>query len=81
MQVITHSVVVIIHLLQRPTSDEPDATKYIDDRYRGVYCAGTPYIKGEFVTHRGSLWHCCKDYDGDSFSYDAFTLCVKGEKK
>ena len=63
------------------TSDEPNATKYIDDRYRGVYSAGTPYIKGEFVTHRGSLWHCSKDYDGDSFSYDAFTLCVKGEKK
>lgn len=44
--------------------------------YQGVFKAEKQYQAGEFVTHKGSLWHCEKDHSGE-FSYENFKLAQK----
>lgn len=55
--------------LNRPS----DALKAI---YQGVFSADKEYTAGNFITYKGSLWHCDSKHIG-SFNYDNFTLAVK----
>ena len=60
-------------------AQEPaDSQKYFEDKYKGVFKTDKEYVKGEFVTHKGSLWYCEKDHLGE-FTHDDFKLCVKGK--
>lgn len=61
------------------TSKSSDAQKTFDTFYRGVFSDSEQYLKGQFVTHKGSLWHCEKDHIGE-FDYSSFKLCAKGTK-
>lgn len=46
--------------------------------YRGVFDRDASYKSGDFVTHKGSVWHCNAATDGDApGSSDAWTLAVK----
>ncbi len=61
------------------SSKKSDDQKSFDSLYRGVFSDSEPYQKGQFVTHKGSLWHCEKDHTGE-FNHSSFKLCVKGAK-
>ncbi len=56
-----------------------DAQKSFDSLYQGVFSVNEKYQMGQFVTHKGSLWHCEKDHTGE-FDHANFKLCVKGAK-
>lgn len=46
--------------------------------YRGVFDRDASYKSGDFVTHKGSVWHCNAATDGDApGASDAWTLAVK----
>ena len=60
-------------------AQEPaDSQKYFEDKYKGVFKTDNEYVKGDFVTHKGSLWYCEKYHLGE-FTHDDFKLCVKGK--
>ncbi|WP_291370113.1 MULTISPECIES: phage portal protein [unclassified Acinetobacter] len=44
--------------------------------YKGVFGSDQLYTTGQFVTHKGSLWHCEKDHSGE-FSHENFKLAQK----
>ncbi|MBI1450334.1 phage portal protein [Acinetobacter sp. FL51] len=44
--------------------------------YQGVFKTENQYKSGQFVTHKGSLWHCEKDHSGE-FSHENFKLAQK----
>ena len=44
--------------------------------YKGVFDNKKEYHLGDFITHKGSLWHCNTKCLGD-FNYSNFTLAVK----
>ena len=44
--------------------------------YQGVFSDSKTYQKGNFITYKGSLWHCDNKHIGN-FNYDNFTLAVK----
>lgn len=50
-----------------------DALKAI---YQGVFSTDKEYTAGNFITYKGSLWHCDSKHKGN-FNYDNFTLAVK----
>ncbi|EHU2215476.1 portal protein [Acinetobacter baumannii] len=56
-----------------------DAQKSFESLYQGVFSVNENYQMGQFVTHKGSLWHCEKDHTGE-FDHKNFKLCVKGAK-
>ena len=42
--------------------DRVIAQRFADSmRYRGTFTAPLTYKRGDVVTHRGQLWHCCGD--------------------
>lgn len=46
--------------------------------YAGVYVSSRRYVKGQFVTYAGSLWHCNAPTGGESgFDKTRWTLAVK----
>ncbi|WP_269914016.1 phage portal protein [Acinetobacter sp. HY1485] len=59
---------------KQPT--DSDAKKSFSEAYKGVFKAENHYQKGEFVTNKGSLWHCEKDCSGE-FNHQNFKLCAK----
>lgn len=56
----------------------PQNTENSDQKgqYQGVFKAENQYKSGQFVTHKGSLWHCEKDHSGE-FSHENFKLAQK----
>ena len=52
--------------------------------YRGVYSASSAYVRGNFVTHKGSMWHCdgpCLGITpGEGLGIGAWRLAVKRGK-
>jgi len=56
-----------------------DAQKSFDSLYQGVFSVNEKYQMGQFLTHKGSLWHCEKDHTGE-FDHANLKLCVKGAK-
>lgn len=44
--------------------------------YKGVFSSDKEYKLGDFITHKGSLWHCNAKHLGE-FDYNSFTLVVK----
>lgn len=46
-------------------------------RYVGTHEIGRKYQRGEFVTHRGSLWHCECDTPSAPGDSDDWTLAAK----
>lgn len=44
--------------------------------YKGVFSKSVEYEQGNFITHKGSLWHCDAKHCGE-FDYSNFTLAVK----
>ena len=65
----TNAPVDVSKSLDSPT----DALKAI---YQGVFSTDKEYTAGNFITYKGSLWHCDSKHIG-SFNYDNFTLAVK----
>lgn len=61
------------------SSAAPNGQKSFDSLYRGSFKHSEQYQLGQFVTHKGSLWHCEKDHTGE-FDHASFKLCVKGAK-
>lgn len=57
----------------------PNGQKSFDSLYRGSFKHSEQYQLGQFVTHKGSLWHCEKVHTGE-FDHASFKLCVKGAK-
>lgn len=45
--------------------------------YEGVYKSGEDYVKGDFVTFSGSLWHCNEATTEKPGQSKAWTLAVK----
>lgn len=57
-----------------PSNAPPPAEpKSFDSLYRGVFNDTEQYQKGQFITHKGSLWHCEADHKGE-FSHESFKL-------
>lgn len=56
----------------------PQNTENSDQKgqYQGIFKAENQYKSGQFVTHKGSLWHCEKDHLGE-FSHENFKLAQK----
>lgn len=56
----------------------PQNTENSDQKsqYQGVFKTENQYKSGQFVTHKGSLWHCEKDHSGE-FSHENFKLAQK----
>lgn len=56
----------------------PQNTENSDQKgqYQGIFKAENQYKSGQFVTHKGSLWHCEKDHSGE-FSHENFKLAQK----
>ncbi|MBX3601077.1 MAG: hypothetical protein KF863_10660 [Rubrivivax sp.] len=46
-------------------------------RYCGPIESGRAYVRGEVVTHRGSMWHC-ERATTSAPPGDDWVLCVKG---
>lgn len=57
-------------------TSQTQAEKSFDTLYKGVFKADVSYSRGEFVTHKGSMWHCEKSCKGE-FSHENFKLCSK----
>lgn len=49
-------------------------------RYLGVFDRERSYALGNFVTHKGGMWHANRATNGElpGDGSDAWTLCVKG---
>ena len=62
----------------KSTPSTPQNTENSDQKgqYQGVFKAENQYKSGQFVTHKGSLWHCEKDHLGE-FSHENFKLAQK----
>ena len=62
----------------KSTASTPKNTENSDQKgqYQGVFKAENQYKSGQFVTHKGSLWHCEKDHSGE-FSHENFKLAQK----
>ena len=48
----------------------------LETLYKGVFDKDKQYETGNFLTHKGSLWHCNTKHSGE-FDYSNFTLAVK----
>ncbi|NHC02332.1 phage portal protein [Acinetobacter sp. 187] len=57
-------------------SETPKTAESSKSQYQGVFKSENQYLKGCFVTHKGSLWHCEKDHSGD-FDHENFKLAQK----
>lgn len=62
----------------KSTPNTPQNTENSDQKgqYQGVFKTENQYKSGQFVTHKGSLWHCEKDHSGE-FSHENFKLAQK----
>ena len=62
-----------------PTTLE-DTSKSVEGNlktlYKGIFDKNKDYDLGDFITHKGSLWHCDNKHIGE-FNHDNFTLAVK----
>jgi HK97 family phage portal protein len=59
-----------------------DAARALGTLYRGVYSSDEEYLCGQFVTHKGALWHCDEPHlsgftPGTSAGAGYWTLAVK----
>ena len=60
-------------MVAEPKKDDKPDEKAL---WQGVFKAENQYKSGQFVTHKGSLWHCEKDHSGE-FSHENFKLAQK----
>lgn len=54
-----------------------DALEATPIQYDGPHEQGKSYVKGTFVTHDGSLWHCNRETTSRPGDGPAWTLAVK----
>lgn len=61
---------------ETPKTEPKPADNDEKSQYQGVFKSENRYLKGCFVTHKGSLWHCEKEHSGE-FDHENFKLAQK----